>query len=104
MRTPPIKPKKPKFPSVERRCKYCKVKFKTKPTYNGSKMEFCTPGHRKAFHYEGETPLGHILSRQEKRMREIAQEEIRKHFEALAVRVVPDVGAARMSAEKHVTQ
>lgn len=47
-------------------------------------MKFCCAQHRKAFDYEGETPIGNILRRQEKHMRQIAQEEaeaaIERHY------------------------
>ena len=46
-------PATPRFPSEQRRCRYCKLMFKTKPTYNGSKMKFCSERHRKAFDKEG---------------------------------------------------
>lgn len=69
-------PKKPEYPTFQRRCKYCNVMFQTKPTYQQTKMKFCCAGHRKAFQREGKTPMGKILSRQEKRMREIVREEL----------------------------
>jgi len=50
--------------------------FKTKPTYNGSKMKFCSERHRKAFDKEGEKPIDVILRKQERRMHGIAREEI----------------------------
>ena len=70
-------PKKPEYPTFQRRCKYCNVMFQTKPTYQQTKMKFCCAGHRKAFQREGKTPMGKILARQEKRMREICREEIK---------------------------
>ena len=71
-------PKKPEYPTFQRRCKYCNVMFQTKPTYQQTKMMFCCAGHRKAFQREGKTPMGKILARQEKRMREICREEIKQ--------------------------
>jgi len=66
----------PKFPSVRRTCKYCGCNFNTAATYNGSKQKFCKPAHRKAYDREGEKPIDIILRKQEKRMRQIAREEI----------------------------
>ena len=76
MRKSPTPPEKPRYPALTKRCKYCHLTFKTKPTYNGQKQEFCIPAHRKAFHDEGRKPIGAILKRQEKHMRQIAREEI----------------------------
>lgn len=67
----------PRYPSVRRKCKYCKLEFNTPATYNGQQMKFCKPAHRKAFDKEGEKPIDVILRKQEKRMREIVREEIR---------------------------
>lgn len=81
---------KPKFPSIEKRCKYCKCAFQTKPTYNGSQTDFCTPQHRWAFGKEGKLPIGAILTKQEKRMRAIVAEmtaPLKNSIDALALRL-----------------
>ena len=67
-----------KYPSQTKVCRYCKITFKTKATYNGQHQEFCVPAHRKAFNKEGQKPIGAILKRQEKHMRQIAREEIKQ--------------------------
>ena len=80
------KPKKmapePKYASQKRKCRYCQVQFNTKPTYNGSKQEFCTPQHRWAYQKEGRKPIAAILKRQEKHMRQIAREEAQQEVAA----------------------
>jgi len=76
MPKPADKPKRPLFPSVQRRCKYCDLMFQTKPTWNGSNMKFCCSQHRTAFSREGKKPIHMILKKQEKRMRQVAREEI----------------------------
>lgn len=70
-------PEEPRYPSVRRKCRYCGCNFNTPATYNGQQMKFCNAAHRKAFDKEGEKPIDVILRKQEKRMREIAREEIR---------------------------
>jgi hypothetical protein len=69
-------PATPRFPSKRVKCRYCKCAFNTPPTYNGSRMKFCCEKHQKAFDKEGEKPIDVILRKQERRMREIAREEI----------------------------
>jgi hypothetical protein len=76
MSKPAKQPETPRYPSVRRKCRYCGTQFNTPATYNGQQMKFCKPAHRKAFDKEGEKPIDVILKRQEKRMREIAREEI----------------------------
>jgi lysyl-tRNA synthetase class II len=39
-------------------------------------MKFCKAAHRKAFDKEGEKPIDVILRKQERRMRQIAREEV----------------------------
>jgi hypothetical protein len=78
-------PKKCKYTSESRKCKYCHLAFMTKPTYAGSKQKFCKPAHRKAFFDEGKQPIDVIMKRQEKRMRAIAKEEAEKAVRALAL-------------------
>ena len=73
-----------RYPSKRVKCPYCKCAFNTPPTYNGSTQKFCKPAHRKAFDKEGEKPIDVILRKQERRMREIAREEI-----AASARTVP---------------
>ncbi len=65
-----------RFPSKRVKCRYCKCEFNTPATYNGSQQKFCKAAHRKAFDKEGEKPIDVILRKQERRMREIAREEI----------------------------
>ena len=64
------------YPSLRKKCKYCHLVFTTAATRNGQKQEFCKPAHRWAFAREGKKPIDVILKRQEKRLRQIAREEI----------------------------
>jgi hypothetical protein len=75
-RRPPGVPQ-PKYPALRKKCKYCKLEFTTPATANGQKMEFCKSSHRWAFAREGKKPIDWILKKYEKRMREIAREEVR---------------------------
>ena len=64
------------YPALRKKCKYCHLVFTTAATRNGQKQEFCKPTHRWAFAREGKKPIDVILKRQEKRLRQIAREEI----------------------------
>lgn len=79
--------KAPKYPSQNKRCKYCHTVFQTAPTYNGSKMEFCTKEHRWSYRKEGKKPIAAILKKQEKHMRAIAREVCREEIEAAIAKV-----------------
>src|ERR1035441_5292619 len=65
-------------PYRPRKCRFCKLLFKPagKDRGNAQKQEFCTAAHRKEFWKHGAVPVQKLLLRQEKRMREIAREEI----------------------------
>jgi hypothetical protein len=73
-------------PYRPRKCRFCKLLFKPagKDRGNAQKQEFCTAAHRKEFWKHGAVPVQKLLLRQEKRMREIAREEIEQAFAQLA--------------------
>lgn len=75
-RNRPAAATQPKFPALRKKCKYCRCEFTTPATANGQKMDFCKPAHRWAFAREGKKPIDFILKKQDKRMREIAREEV----------------------------
>ena len=72
-------PKKPsRDPYRVRPCRLCKAKFK--PTTHviscADSQEFCMPAHRKEYWKYGGLPFDKLMTRLEKRMREIAREEL----------------------------
>jgi hypothetical protein len=67
---------KPVYQSLRKKCKYCRLEFATPATATGQRMEFCRPSHRWAYAREGKKPIDYIMKKYEKRMREIAREEI----------------------------
>jgi len=71
-------PKTRKDPYRGRTCKLCKGHFipTTKNSKNADGQEFCCDAHRKEFWKYGSLPFAKMAHRMEKRMREIAREEI----------------------------
>ncbi len=71
-------PKTRKDPYRGRNCKLCKGHFipTTKNSKNADGQEFCCDAHRKEFWKYGSLPFAKMAHRMEKRMREIAREEI----------------------------
>lgn len=91
------------YPALRKKCKYCHLVFTTAATRNGQKQEFCKPTHRWAFAREGKKPIDVILKRQEKRMRQIAREEIETAFAELAA-VAERLGSKpEVRTEQHPT-
>jgi hypothetical protein len=72
-------PKNRKDPYRPRPCRLCKLIFKPagKNPKNADEQEFCCAAHRKEFWKHGALPFRKLLLRMEKRMREIAREEIK---------------------------
>jgi hypothetical protein len=71
-------PKPRKDPYKPRPCRFCKLEFKptTKNPKNADEQEFCCAAHRKEFWKHGKLPFQKLQLRMEKRMRQIAREEI----------------------------
>src|ERR1039458_4510668 len=71
-------PKPQKAPYNPRPCRFCKLEFKptTKNPKNADEQEFCCAAHRKEFWKHGKLPFQKMQLRMEKRMRQIAREEI----------------------------
>jgi hypothetical protein len=67
-----------KDPYRPRKCRLCKLTFKPsgKNPKNAAEQDFCCPAHRKEFWKHGALPFQKLMHRLEKRMREIAREEI----------------------------
>lgn len=82
-----------------RKCKHCKLPFKptTKNAKNADEQQFCTPAHRKEFWKYGSLPVEKLFGKFEKRVREIAREEM----EAALVREIAqeEIGAALMKMQ-----
>jgi len=97
-------PKQPRFPSIQKRCKYCHLNFDTKPTYNGSQMEFCCKEHRWSFRKEGKKPIEFILRKQEKRMRQFAREEAEQIFQQKLRGLNEQIGAWQVQLVRQLDQ
>ena len=71
-------PKSRKDPFRPRLCRFCKLIFKPKGKNpaNAAEQEFCTAAHRKEFWRHGALPFEKLMGKIEKRVREIAREEI----------------------------
>jgi|ERR1035441_613512 hypothetical protein len=93
-------PKPRKDPYKPRPCRFCKLEFKptTKNPKNADEQEFCCAAHRKEFWKHGKLPYQKLQLRMEKRMRQIAREEIENALADLTAQFIPHIPPTNICA------
>lgn len=73
-------PKPKDDPWKWRKCEFCRLPFKPsgKDQANARRQRFCCAAHQKEFWKHGAVPIQKLMSRQEKRLREIVREELNR--------------------------
>ena len=96
--------KTPKHPYRMRPCRLCKAQFK--PTTHvvacADAQAFCCPNHRKEYWKYGGLPFDKLMARMEKRMREIAREEIARAVETTVINLDLETELQKLAKEQAI--
>jgi hypothetical protein len=64
------------------KCRYCRAPFEPRTGTGGSSQQFCSAGHRKAFHKYGTVTIQKLAARIKKEVRETMAQEIKEQVRA----------------------